>query len=41
MTMPVVPKIEIPPKMPSRGFHVFLANYSPPETEIVSTMSPE
>ena len=33
-TMPVVPRMESPPTMPSRGFHVFCASASPPATEI-------
>ena len=34
-TMPVVPRIEMPPTMPSRGFQVCFASSSPPGTEIV------
>ena len=40
-TMPVVPRIDSPPRMPSRGFHVFSANAAPPGTEIVIRTSPD
>ena len=35
--MPVVPRMEIPPRMPSRAFRVFRAMASPPGTEIVTS----
>ncbi len=40
MTMPVVPRIERPPTMPKRPFSVFWASFSPPGTEISTTISP-
>ena len=40
-TIPVVPRIDSPPTMPSRGFQVFFASSSPPGTEIsISTSRP-
>ena len=39
MTMPVVPRIEMPPRMPSRGFSVFCAMISPSGTEISTSKS--
>ena len=36
LTIPVVPRIEIPPKMPSRAFRVFFAISTPCGTEIVT-----
>ena len=35
LTMPVVPIMEMPPRMPSLGLKVFLASSSPPGTEMV------
>ena len=34
-TMPLVPKMEIPPSMPKRGLKVRFANRSPSGTEMV------
>ncbi len=39
-TIPVVPRIDSPPRMPSRGFQVFLAISSPLGIEIVTSTSP-
>ena len=39
MTIPVVPRIEMPPRMPSRGFSVFSAIISPSGTEISTSKS--
>ena len=37
--MPVVPRMEMPPRIPKRGFMVFFASSSPPGTEISITTS--
>ena len=39
-TIPVVPKIESPPTIPSRGFQVFLASSWPLSTESVTSTCP-
>ena len=39
MTMPVVPRMEIPPRMPRRGLSVRSAISAPPGTEISTSMS--
>jgi hypothetical protein len=38
-TMPVVPRMEMPPMMPSRAFVVFSAIFSPPGT-LITTRTP-
>ena len=40
LTTPVVPRMEIPPSMPRRGFQVFLAMAAPSGTEISMATSP-
>ena len=35
-TMPVVPRMEMPPSMPRRGLKVFFASASPPGAEIIT-----
>ena len=37
-TIPVVPRIEIPPSIPNRGLNVFLAISSPPGTDISTSI---
>ena len=37
--MPVVPRMEMPPTIPSLGFHVCLASFSPLRTEMVMSTS--
>ena len=39
-TMPVVPRMEMPPSMPRRGLKVFFASASPSGAEIVTSMPP-
>lgn len=39
-TIPVVPRIDSPPRMPRRGFHVRAASASPPGMEMVTVTSP-
>src|SRR3954464_5608651 len=39
-TTPVVPRIDSPPRMPSRGFQVLRASSSPFSTDTVTTTSP-
>ena len=40
-TIPLVPKMEIPPKIPSLGLKVFSACSFPPGTETESLIHPE
>jgi hypothetical protein len=40
-TIPVVPRIDSPPTIPSRGFHVLRASASPSGTEISTSTSPD
>ena len=39
-TMPLVPRMEIPPSMPRRGLKVFFASTSPSGAEIVTLIPP-
>ena len=39
-TIPVVPKIEMPPSMPNRGLKVFFASVSPSGAEITTYRPP-
>jgi hypothetical protein len=39
-TMPLVPRIDSPPRMPRRGFMVFSASASPPSTLTVTSKPP-
>jgi hypothetical protein len=39
-TTPVVPRIDSPPRMPSRGFHVLRASSAPFSTDTSTTTSP-
>jgi hypothetical protein len=40
ITTPVVPRMDSPPRIPRRGFHVWVASSSPSSTEISTTTSP-